>query len=172
MIHTVTNQVWIFTPSSLPSSEVVKESSWQVVIEFGWCRISSVVMYKFYFWKFSQFLKKWGVPRRGDRCWKERVGLEFGAYFIKIEHMWESRYKILICISINANPVNQYHYINMRYWKYMAEYKTYKYQWRHGWLSKGCVDEYRGYCIALNMWMKGTNIWMHIQLHTYLYIGF
>jgi hypothetical protein len=85
-------------------------------------------MYKFYFWKFSQFQKNGVSLEEGDRCWKERVGLEFGAHFTKIEHMWDSGYKILICISINANPVNQYHSINMRYWKYMAEYEMYEYR--------------------------------------------
>jgi hypothetical protein len=46
----------------------------------------------------------------------------------KIERMWDNGYEILICISINANLVDQYHFIKMQYWKYMAEYKMYEYR--------------------------------------------
>jgi hypothetical protein len=47
-------------------------------------------MYKFYFWKFDQFRKNGVSLEEGDGCWKDRVGLEFGAHFTKIERMWDN----------------------------------------------------------------------------------
>jgi hypothetical protein len=50
-----------------------------------------------------------GSLEEDDGCCRKRVDLEFGTHVTKIEHMWNSGYKILIRIGQSANFVDQYH---------------------------------------------------------------